>query len=94
MYIAWTKQKINIHHESAVETSPTPMLLPWLPWKQICCFTKFRLISAKKINAILCDIFNIDLCEILNKNYFLCPMIQYDSLFINYLALILKFGTI
>ena len=38
MYLTWTKQKISIHHESAVETSPTAMLLPWLPWKQICCF--------------------------------------------------------
>ena len=49
-------------------------------------FTKFRLISAKNSNAIECDIFNINLCEILNKNQFLCPKIQYGSLFINYLA--------
>ena len=53
-------------------------------------FTKFRLISAKNSNAIVCDIFNINLCEILNKNQFLCPKIQYGSLFINYLASILK----
>ena len=57
-------------------------------------FTKFGLILAKNSNAIMCDIFNINLCEILNKNYFLCPMIQYKSLFINYLAIILKFCTI
>ena len=57
-------------------------------------FTKFRLISAKKsINAILCDIFTINLYEILNKNQFLCPKIQNDSLFINYLASILKLYT-
>ena len=49
-------------------------------------FTKFRLISAKNSNAIMCDIFNINLCEILNKNLFLYLMIQYVSLFINYLA--------
>ena len=57
-------------------------------------FTERRLISAKNSNAIMCDISNINLCEILNKNYFLCPMIQYDSLYINYLALILTFCTI
>ena len=58
-------------------------------------FTKFRLISTKNsINAIVCDIFNINLYEILNKNQFLCPKIQYDSLFINYLASILKLCTI
>ena len=57
-------------------------------------FTKFRLISAKNSNAIVCDIFNINLCEILNKNQFLCPKILYDSLFINYLASILKLCTI
>ena len=56
--------------------------------------TKFRLISAKNSNAIVCDIFNINLCEILNKNLFLCPEIQYDSLFINYLASILKLCTL
>ena len=45
-------------------------------------FTKFRLISAKNPNAIMCDIFNINLCEILNKNYF---FISYDTiLFIIY----------
>ena len=57
-------------------------------------FTKFRLISAKNSNAIVCDVFNINLCEILNKNQFLCPKIQYDSLFINCLASILKLCTI
>ena len=57
-------------------------------------FTKFRLISGKISNAIVCDIFNINLCEILNKNQFLCPKIQYDSLFINYSASILKLCTI
>ena len=95
MYLTKTKQKISILHESAVETSPTAMLLPWLPWKQICClFTKFMLISAKHSSAIVCDIFNINLCEVLNKNQFLCPKIQYDSLFINYVASILKLCTI
>ena len=29
-------------------------------------FTKFRLISARNSNAIMCDIFYINLCEILN----------------------------
>ena len=57
-------------------------------------FTKFRLISAKNSNAIICDIFNINLREILNKNHFLCPKIQYGSLVINYLASILKLCTI
>ena len=57
-------------------------------------FTKFRLISAKNSNAIVCDIFNIILCEILNKNQFECPKIQNGSLFINYLASILKLCTI
>ena len=57
-------------------------------------FTKLRLISANNSNAIVSDIFNINLCEILNKNQFLCPKIQYDSLFINYLASILKLYTI
>ena len=56
--------------------------------------TKFMLISTKNSNAIVCDIFNINLCEIFNKNQFLCPKIQYDSLFINYLASILKLCTI
>ena len=36
--------------------------------------TKFRLASAKNSNAnrmlFVCDIFNINLCEILNKNQF------------------------
>ena len=57
-------------------------------------FTKFRLISAKNSNANVCDIFNINLCEILNKNQFLCPKIQYDSIFNNYLASIVKSCTI
>ena len=57
-------------------------------------FTKFRFISDKNSNAIVCDIYNMNLCQILNKNQFLCPMIQYDSLFINYLASILKLCTI
>ena len=57
-------------------------------------FTRFRLISAKNSNAIVCDIFNINLCEILNKNQFSCPKIQYGSLFINYLDSILKLSTI
>ena len=61
-------------------------------------FTKFRLILANKPNAytmvFVCDIFNINLCEILIKNEFLCPEIHYYSLFINYLASILKFCTI
>ena len=56
-------------------------------------FTKFRSISAKNSNAIVCDILNLNLCEILNKNHFSCPKIQYDSLFINYLASILKLCT-
>ena len=47
-------------------------------------FTTFRLMSGKNSNAIECDIFNINLCEILIKNHFLCPKIQYGSLFINY----------
>ena len=61
-------------------------------------FTIFRLISAINSNAnrmlFVCDIFNINLLEILNKNQFLCPKIHYYSLFINYLASILKFCTI
>ena len=72
MYLTWTKQKISFHHESAVETFLTAMLLPWLPWKQICCFLpNLGLISAKNSNDIMCDIFNINLCEILNKNNFM-----------------------
>ena len=39
-------------------------------------FTKFKLISAKNSNAIMCDIFNINLSEILNKIIFL----SYDTL--------------
>ena len=58
-------------------------------------FNKFRLISAKNPNAnrmlFVCDIFNINLFEILIKNYFLCLKIIYYSLFINYLASILNF---
>ena len=61
-------------------------------------FTKSRLISAKNSNAnrmlFVFDIFNINLCDILNKNQFLCPKIHYFSLFINYLTSILKFCTI
>ena len=57
-------------------------------------FTKFRLISAKRSNAIVRDMFNINLCEILNTNQFLCPKVQYGSLFINHLASILKLCTI
>ena len=40
------------------------------------------------------DIFNINLCEIMNKNQFVCPKIHNYSLFISYLASILKFYTI
>ena len=57
-------------------------------------FTKFRLILAKNSNAIVCDIFNINVCEILNKNQFLCPKIKYGSFCINYLESILKLCTI
>ena len=61
-------------------------------------FTKFRFISAKNPSAnrmlFVCDIFNINLYEIFIKNQFLCPKIYYYSLFINYLASILKFFTI
>ena len=56
-------------------------------------FTKFRLFSAQN-SAILCDIFNINVCEILNKNQFLCPKKQYGLLLINYLPSILKLSTI
>ena len=41
-----------------------------------------------------CDIFNINLCEILNKNQFLCPKIHYYSFFINFLASILNLCSI
>ena len=51
-------------------------------------FTKFRLISAKNSNAIMCDIFNINLCEILNKtlifmSYDTVQFIIYQSFGIN-----------
>ena len=42
----------------------------------------------------LCDIFDTNSCEILNKNQFICPKIRNYSIFIHYLASILKFFTI
>ena len=42
----------------------------------------------------LCDIFNTNSCEILNKNQFIYPKIHYYSIFIHYLAFILKFCTL
>ena len=42
----------------------------------------------------LCDIFNTNSCEILNKNQFIYPKINYYSIFIHYLAFILKFCTL
>ena len=39
----------------------------------------------------LCDIFNTNLCEILNKNQFICLKIHFYSIFSHYLASILKF---
>ena len=42
----------------------------------------------------LCDIFDTNSFEILNKNQFICPKIHYYSIFIRYLASILKFCTI
>ena len=41
----------------------------------------------------LCDIFDTNSCEILNKNQFICPKIHYYSISIHYLASILKFST-
>ena len=40
------------------------------------------------------DIFDTNSCEILNKNQFICPKIHYHSIFIHYMAFILKFCTI
>ena len=76
--------KKNNSHVASMVAMETNMLF----------FTKFRLISIKNSNAIVCDFFNINLCEILNKNQFLCPKMQYGSLFINYLASKLKLCTI
>ena len=42
----------------------------------------------------LCDIFDTNSCEILNKTQFICPKIHYHSIFIHYLASILKFCTV
>ena len=36
MHLTYTIRKINILQGLAIETTPTPTLLPWLPWKQIC----------------------------------------------------------
>ena len=51
-------------------------------------FTNFRSISAKCSNAdrilFVCDIFNINLCEILNKNHFY--VLNYIT--INYISVI------
>ena len=52
------KSKMPNSHVASMVAMETNMLL----------FTKFRLISAKHSNASMCDIFNINLCEILNKN--------------------------
>ena len=41
MELTYTIRETNILQESAIETDPTPMLLPWLSWKQICCFFRF-----------------------------------------------------
>ena len=43
MHLTYTIQEINILQESAIETTPTPTLLPWLSWKQICCFLDFEI---------------------------------------------------
>ena len=42
----------------------------------------------------LCDIFDTNSCEILNKNQYICPKIHYCSILIHYLASILKLCTI
>ena len=42
----------------------------------------------------LCDIFDTNAFEILNKNQFICPKLHYCSISIRYLASILKFCTI
>ena len=42
----------------------------------------------------LCDNFDTISCEILNKNQLICPKIHYYSIFIHYLASVLKFCTI
>ena len=42
----------------------------------------------------LCDIFNTNSSKILNKNQFICPKIHNCSIFIHYLASILKLCTI
>ena len=36
MHLTYAIGEINIFQGSAIETTPTPTLLPWLPWKQIC----------------------------------------------------------
>ena len=41
MHLTCTIREINILQGSAIETTPTPTLLPWLPWKQICYFFRF-----------------------------------------------------
>ena len=42
----------------------------------------------------LCDIFDTNSLEILNKNQFICPKINSYMILIHYLASILKFCTI
>ena len=41
IHLTYTIQEINILQESAIETTSTPTLLPWLSWKLICCFFRF-----------------------------------------------------
>ena len=36
MHLTYTIREINILQGSVIETTPTPMLLPLLPWNQIC----------------------------------------------------------
>ena len=42
----------------------------------------------------LCDIFDINSCELLNKNQFICPKLHNYSIVIHYLASISKFCTV
>ena len=84
MFILLVQKSVMIKYFHKTKTNDTMVL--------INDFFNVEGLDANRM-LFLCDIFNINLCEILNKNQFLCPKIHYYSLFTTYLASLLKLCT-
>ena len=85
-------EKVHITYLKTVMVKYFQITIKLIPWYWHAFFNVEGL-DANRI-LFLCDIFDTNSCEILNKNQFVCPKIHYYLIFIHYLASILKFCTV